>query len=461
MDRSVSLPFRLIAFGLIAAALAAVFVVWAVPGRSVTALAAGGAGLVLFCWMCWRSVPGWLGCFGKREDALTLQPEPAVTAAEWKQVVLLTFCSVAVHLALSTVLRMVAERDFDLLHALREYHDTDTLHYMNIATRGYVFQPDSALSRRVYSDALDLVFFPGYPTLVSLFMLLIPNAMVCGYLAAFLPWMGAGCVMYRLFRLDMSHDRAMLVILLFCLMPVAVFFSVPMSESLFLLCTVSAIYFARRDRWFCAGLCGMMSALTRSAGVFVLIPLAVELVDRFGWQGLRPLRDRDVRRELIRRGAWMLLVPVGLAWYLCINRMVTGSATKFMDYQNYWWGQGLSSFFNCLGTQADKFLFYLPKYPLYSIVLHGGNLIFGLAAVALIALSAPRLRPSYTLWFAVYFAFSYGAANLLSGPRYLTVFFPLAIAVDEVSTNKEAAVIAMACTAISYTMFFASRCGVY
>ena len=52
-----------------------------------------------------------------------------------------------------------------------------------------------------------------------------------------------------------------------------------MTESLFLLTTVSALYHIRRHRWLAAGAWGFLAALTRMQGVLVILAGVVELVE--------------------------------------------------------------------------------------------------------------------------------------------------------------------------------------
>ena len=56
---------------------------------------------------------------------------------------------------------------------------------------------------------------------------------------------GAGAMLYRLIRLDYSHEIAVRTLKFLCILPGAFFFASPMSESLFLLLSVSCFYYLR------------------------------------------------------------------------------------------------------------------------------------------------------------------------------------------------------------------------
>ena len=64
------------------------------------------------------------------------------------------------------------------------------------------------------------------------------------------------------------------------------------------------------------------------------------------------------------------------------------------------------------------------------------NLAASFLSLGLMAYGAKKLRPSYTLYFLAFFAFSIGATWLLSAPRYLAAAFPLPIALAELAKRR-------------------------
>lgn len=124
---------------------------------------------------------------------------------------------------------------------------------------------------------VQLVFFPGYPMAVRLVSILLGGQLLlAGFLVSALSFAGAGCLLYRLVRLDAPHREAVRAVSFLCLLPGSFFFAAPMSESFFLLLTVGSYYAARTGWWLLAGLLGGMAALTRSVGLLLLIPLFFE-----------------------------------------------------------------------------------------------------------------------------------------------------------------------------------------
>ena len=80
----------------------------------------------------------------------------------------------------------------------------------------------------------------------------------------------------------------------------------------------------------------------------------------------------------------------------------------------------------------------------------------------LILFSGRKMRPGYSAWFLCYFAVSYGTSWLLSGPRYMAVFFPLAIAAETLPIRRKWILYGIALPiAAAYTVLFALRWSVW
>lgn len=112
-----------------------------------------------------------------------------------------------------------------------------------------------------------------------------------------------------------------------------------MSESLFVLCTVSCLYLVRTGRIRTGGLLGAYAAFTRSPGLILVVPILFELV-----------RSRAKAREYIA----LFMVPLGFAAYCMINYSVSGDAFKFMEYQSIHWHQQLGWFFGTAAYQTEN-----------------------------------------------------------------------------------------------------------
>ena len=209
------------------------------------------------------------------------------------------------------------------------------------------------------------------------------------------------------------------------LLPGAAFLRTPMSESLFLLLTMLAVYAARRQRFLLAGLLTALSAFTRSLGILLLGLVFVEML--FAFRGAQRMDVRAALRLLPKYAGCLLLSCCGTLAYLIINWQVSGSPFTFLTYQRENWTQQLGWFFNTAAYQTDYALYYYQVGDMEALLsLSLPNLICCFGALGLLCADRKRMRISYLLWALTYFALSVGATWLLSGPRYLAMLFPLA-----------------------------------
>jgi hypothetical protein len=191
--------------------------------------------------------------------------------------------------------------------------------YMGIAAQGYERRPFST------EGEANWAFFPLFPLVLRVATLVTGEAHWAGVAVSSLCFFFALVLLHRLAVAygfgARDADRAVFYLAAF---PVSYFFSIPMTESLFLLLTVGSFYAAKRERWLVAGLCGALASATRSTGVLLLPALAV-----LYWETYRTLRPR-----------WnflpLLLVPAGLLSFMWYLHAITGNAFAFKDILVVW-----------------------------------------------------------------------------------------------------------------------------
>ena len=426
------------------AALAALFVLWCArtPGLSVPGGIAAGCSAALFAAVGLRFVPAWVRFWQRGDDA------PAVPAAEPAHMGARIF---AMLLALDLVLllltwgiRTLAGQPETLAQALEFWRGTDSRHYLDIARDGYIASGDP-------DRVVQLVFLPGYPLVVRAVMRLIPSDICAGLLTSALCFAGAGCMIYRLLRLDLPHRDAVRALRFLVLAPGSFFFAAPMSESLFLLLTAAALYLARTHRPVLGGLCGAYAAFTRSLGLLLIVPLLWELVHD----------TVQHRRVDARQVIGALLVALGFAAYCYINWRVAGNPLQFLIYQREHWNQRTGLFFSTAAYQTDYLLRCLRSGNWRDALgLWLPNLIACFSALILLAKAAPRLRASQTAWFLAYYIIAVGATWLLSAPRYLLVLLPVPLALAQCAQKRTANIALTAVSALAalgYLIAFALR----
>ncbi|MBR4540063.1 MAG: hypothetical protein IKO52_14635 [Clostridia bacterium] len=440
--------FSLLAAGGMAAAFFHWYSQWP-PEQTIDTVCAAASAL-LFLAVLIRMLPGWVKAL-KNPEVIRLTEEKDKAKYAHLKVLGLFLLSLILHTALVAASRLIAGNNSRFWDTFRLYVGLDSNAYYSIAREGYAQLSEAG-------ERLNLVFFPGYPLLTGLFMMVIPNEVLCGYVAAWLPFLASGPVLYDLLRLDFDHKETMRILILFCLAPAAVFYAYPMSESLFVLCIAGCLYLARTKRWFAAGIVGMLAAFTRSVGGLLLVPLAFEW-----WQQFKS-EDRTLRpiKHWIRDACCLFLIPMGLVLYLYINFIYSGNPFIFLQYQKSNWHQHLSWFFTTAATQADyaRHAFFDNPNTFFGLWLP--NLTVGFSSLLLMLFRGRKMRPAYSAWFMVYFAVSYGASWLLSGPRYMAVFFPLAIAAETLPVKRKWVLYLIALPfAAAYTVLFALRWSVW
>ena len=303
----------------------------------------------------------------------------------------------------------------------------DASSYLGIAENWYVTEGDARFH---------IVFFPFFPQLIKVVQLFVDNYVVAGFIVSNLCAIAAALVAYELALLDLGRRNAMRVVKYIFIFPAAFFFLIPMTESLFLLLSLSCVYFVRQKKWLLGCLCGALAAYTRSPGVLLIVPVAIELArDLIGNYKLMDKKAYVLR--FTRAVGCLAIISLGLLAYLYINYSVTGNAFQFSIYQREHWFQKFYLFFDTARYQMEYAVNSFKDGDSRSFLgLWLPNLICIFSALILMFMGAKKLRPSYTAYFIVYFAFVVGATWLLSAPRYFVVAFPLAFAAVALTEDK-------------------------
>jgi hypothetical protein len=212
----------------------------------------------------------------------------------------------------------------------------DSVFYVSIAHSGYgVGEPFAR------------AFFPLYPLTIRLFagFQSSPAALlISSYVVALAAFLGALYILHRLVEVELGAQFAWPTLLLFAMFPGAVFFSTPLSESLFLLLTIGSFYAARMGRWPAAGILAALASGTRPVGVALFVPLAVMYfygpradAPAVATQIAASLRERLRPVYPLRRNAlWLLLVPLGAVAYAVYLHYTYGSLANYQSSQAQW-----------------------------------------------------------------------------------------------------------------------------
>ena len=298
----------------------------------------------------------------------------------------------------------------------------DSVWYLAIAGDGY---PGAAGPRTA--------FFPLYPMLVRAAGALVGSALVGGALVSLAAFAVALYLLHRLTELELGAGPARAAVRALALSPMAFFWSAVYSESLFLMLSVGAVYAARTRRWAWAGAAGALAAATRSAGVLLLVPLAVL------WLAGRPGAERRVRDA-----AWLAVVPAGLAAFCAWLALRGGDGLAPFHAQDVWhrhvtWPFGAVRDGAVAAWDGARQLLSGRRYPVYFTqaggdpfsVARANLMLFGflLAAVPAVAGTLRRLPLAYGAYvvcaLALPLSTPVGPQPLMSLPRFELVLFPL------------------------------------
>lgn len=276
--------------------------------------------------------------------------------------------------------------------------------YLDIAKNGYEEKQFAA------DDYHNWAFFPLYPLLWRFAAKLTGGFLLTGAalsnLFLFFALVLLHKTAYAFTGDEATAHRAVFYIATF---PMSYFFSIPYSESLFLLLTVGSFYAAKRERWWLAGLTGALATATRFNGILLLPALAL-----LYWQQHRTLKPRA-------QMLWLLLIPTGLLAFMFHLYRLTGNAFAFKDVLVVW------------GRRTGLFLRPLWEYLLNPLELsYAWDFKFLNFAAAILALACGGILFKRRQWsLALYTLLSIFVAlssQLMQGmARYMMVVFPIFI----------------------------------
>jgi hypothetical protein len=238
---------------------------------------------------------------------------------------------------------------------------------------------------------------------------------------------------HRLARVELRDDRAArLTVWALALFPGSIFLSAVYSESLYLAVSAGALLAARTGAWAWAGLLGALAAATRSAGIVLVLPLALL------WWDARP---RDWRDLAVSAG----VVPLGLLAFCLFLELDGGSARAPFEAQETWFRAFAGPFVGAwdglvAGWDGARQLLSGSRTPVYFEQAGGdpyavaGHNLKNLATLVLFALPAlagalrrlPLAYGAYALAaLALPLSYPVDPQPLMSLPRFVAVLLPL------------------------------------
>lgn len=294
---------------------------------------------------------------------------------------------------------------YNISPVLFSWANFDGEHYISVAIHGY--------------KMLEQAFFPVYPILISLiahsfsfdFFSSMLNYTVVGLLISNACFLLALIFLFRLISLDFPKKIAFTTTLILLTFPLSFYFGALYNESLFLLLSILSFYFARRKRWFWAGVFGLISSATRVFGVLLLPALLIESY---------------IQKEKLSNIFWIFLIPLGLGGYMLYQYATFGDPLAFYNLQTV------------VGEQHQPGVVLLPqvyfRYIKMILTVDSSNPIYQTIwlefLVGIIFFVLPiygyfkKIRLSYLTYAMIGFLLPTIQGSFSSSPRYVIILFP-------------------------------------
>jgi Gpi18-like mannosyltransferase len=189
--------------------------------------------------------------------------------------------------------------------------------YRSIIRDGYAMMISSL-------EQSNVAFFPLFPLLGNILSSITPLSPLAALTA--LSWAGlaGGIIMFR--KLTTRTELLALVLA----QPVAFFFLMPYTESIFLFLSLAAYYFMKQERWLAASLIIGVASGTRITGILLVILL-------LGYLRQAGVLKLNNFKQLAVYGSASVL---GLASYMLFLYNHTGDALAFRTVQKAWGRSG-------------------------------------------------------------------------------------------------------------------------
>ena len=274
----------------------------------------------------------------------------------------------------------------------------DVVHYIHIAENGYASAGDAANK---------IVFYPLFPLLMKIFVIVFRDFTITGLIISYASFGTASAYLYKLMRIDYDAGKAVDALILMIIAPYGLFFTSAHTESLFLMLSIVALYYARKENWLAASIIGYFCALSKTQGVLVAAPVIYEFI-------VCSIRDKRIKKS----GLFILLIPMGIATYLTINKVVQGDWFAFVEHQAAepwyntatWVSESLATSYN---VGIDNF-------SLSMIIYHPQIWLFFVAVAFIFVGLYKNVRTSYLVFMGAYVLTTYLQGWMISGPRYIS-----------------------------------------
>lgn len=198
----------------------------------------------------------------------------------------------------------------------------DAAHYALVAFEGYVGPDGEPVQTRG--------FFPLYPMVTRIMAWIVPgeatrsDVAMWGVIVANICFLAMVVMLAKVIAIQFNTEVALTAVTLLMVSPMSFFFNAGYSESLFLLCSVVAFWFAYRQQWIGAGAAIALASATRLFGL-ALVPCILWIA----WKQRAQIRD-------------LVLIPVlgslGTLAYMLWTWIMYDDLLAYWHAQSTYWG---------------------------------------------------------------------------------------------------------------------------
>ncbi|MCB0344211.1 MAG: hypothetical protein KDD66_03805 [Bdellovibrionales bacterium] len=288
----------------------------------------------------------------------------------------------------------------------------DAVWYEGIATNGYDVGTSPSTEQHNWT------FFPLYPLMMRFMAPLFGSPIAAGLVISNLCFLLSLVVLQAyLLELGCSRQITRRSLWFLCIFPTTYFFSAPITESLFLLLSLSSFYLAARKNWISAGLVYALASATRPTALLILPAFALVL-----YQG-GALRN-------IKGWLSLAIAPTGGLAFMGYLYRLTGDPLAFSNNQAAW-NRFQHSFVELTSILAGS--------PETLMVNWNFLLINVLASLLGVALSIYLLTQKRYAWALILFlpiASALSTGSVMSMARFIAALFPTPIALAMLSKKR-------------------------
>ncbi len=330
--------------------------------------------------------------------------------------IILTLTGIASRNVFNDLYRKWYEWNYDKNQWLDVWSVWDSGWYLDIAENGYSTNLSSDLPKKTCCGQSNIAFFPLYPGLIKVLGNIINNKHTAGIIISNISFIIASLYFYKMVFNEYGEPLAKKSLLFLYLFPTSYFFSALLTEGLFFLTVIASFYYSRKHDWLKAAFFGAAAALTRSVGILMLVPFAVEYF-------------ANKQKGINKTGLpfILLLIPAAAIAFMLYQYLITGNFLATFITEKNSWGHGLVNPFSYLIT----ILFSKSQTLIYFFMLW-------LFEISLIIFNIKKLGPVFSIYSLTYLVFPLfsGGETIYALPRFASIVFPIYISLAFIANSR-------------------------